>query len=265
MDSTNDPPEPRHPRRSKLDPTNGIITGMIIGVFLWVPLLYAFWQSGMHAGGEATCNCCLSQIAFALWDYKERHGHYPPASLADKTGRPMHSWRVLLLEILDPNLYAQYRFDEPWNGPNNRKLVDQMPDYYCCTNDHYRSEHLTSYFMVVGPDVVSRPGVKATRADIRDDPAETALVVEVADAHVNWMEPRDLDARTLRLDDPTARKPLTVSSHDPGGPGIVFADFHGARIAGGNVSPTLLRALITRSGGETIDGRTLKKAWDFHP
>jgi len=45
----------------------------------------------------------------------------------------MHSWRVLLLPFLDQKpLFDQYRFDEPWDGPHNRKLVSQIQYAYRC-------------------------------------------------------------------------------------------------------------------------------------
>ena len=41
----------------------------------------------------------------------------------------MHSWRVLLLPYLDrSDLYKAYDFTEPWDGPNNRKLLP-APQY----------------------------------------------------------------------------------------------------------------------------------------
>jgi ABC-type antimicrobial peptide transport system permease subunit len=41
----------------------------------------------------------------------------------------MHSWRVLILPFLEADLvYRQYNFDEPWDGPNNRLLMAQMPE-----------------------------------------------------------------------------------------------------------------------------------------
>ena len=39
---------------------------------------------------------------------------WPPAYLADRDGKPMHSWRVLILPFLEQQeLYRAYHFDEP--------------------------------------------------------------------------------------------------------------------------------------------------------
>ena len=59
----------------------------------------------------------------ALQNYHQANGCFPPAYIADKNGKPMHSWRVLILPYLDRTiLYKAYDFTEPWDGPNNKKL-----------------------------------------------------------------------------------------------------------------------------------------------
>ena len=71
----------------------------------------------------------LKQIGLALHNYQDANGHFPaPALLGGAQKRIPYSWRVAILPYLDQNeLYKQYSFDEPWDGPNNRKLIDKMP------------------------------------------------------------------------------------------------------------------------------------------
>jgi translation elongation factor EF-Tu-like GTPase len=61
----------------------------------------------------------------AVANYHETYGCFPPAYVADRDGKPMHSWRVLILPFLEQQeLYHAYNFAEPWDGPNNRKLME---------------------------------------------------------------------------------------------------------------------------------------------
>jgi hypothetical protein len=39
----------------------------------------------------------MKQVALAILKYEAKHGHLPPAYVADASGKPMHSWRVGLL------------------------------------------------------------------------------------------------------------------------------------------------------------------------
>jgi hypothetical protein len=67
----------------------------------------------------------LKQIGLALRNYHDAYGRFPPAYVADGHGPPMHSRRVLILPWLEKReIYDRYRFDEPWDGPNNRKPHD---------------------------------------------------------------------------------------------------------------------------------------------
>jgi hypothetical protein len=145
------------------------------------------------------CRSNLQRIGVALHNYATKHHTFPPAYIADKQGKPMHSWRTLILPYLrDANaasLYKQYRFDESWDGPNNRKLIADAPWDYQCLYDVRRSAHVphtTSYVAVVGPKT-AWPGDKPMKPDdIGSRTSNTILLVEVANSDIAWSEPRDL-------------------------------------------------------------------------
>ena len=96
----------------------------------------------------------LKQIGLALNSFHDSYKYFPPAAIKGPDGKSWHSWRVLLLPYLGQvKLYERYRFDEPWNGPNNKMLITQMPEvfhdpvYGVKTKKGY-----TSYAAVVGAD-----------------------------------------------------------------------------------------------------------------
>jgi hypothetical protein len=65
-----------------------------------------------EASRRSQCMNNLKQILIALQNYHDVYGEFPPACIRDKDGKPMHSWRVLLLPFLEQEaLYKQYRFD----------------------------------------------------------------------------------------------------------------------------------------------------------
>jgi hypothetical protein len=170
------------------------------------------------------CSGNFSSIAWAMHEYRLEYGHFPPAFIADESGKPIHSWRVLLLKYIDPETFLAYRFDEPWNGPNNRKLSDKMPDCYQCPADPAsKIMHHTNYFVVVGPNTVF-PGPKTVKwDDIARPTSDTILVVEALGRNVHWMEPKDLefDTMSFQLNDPT--RP-SVSCNHRGCSGVVMVD-----------------------------------------
>ena len=139
------------------------------------------------------CVWNLDELAAALAAYRTEHGRYPPAVVADASGEPMHSWRVLILPYLGrKDLYYEYDFKQPWNGRKNKKLAAQIPDVFRCPN-HSQSGAETSYVAVTGPGTAWNENIAAD-AGAPSRPEQLILLVEVENAGIGWMEPR-FDAR----------------------------------------------------------------------
>jgi prepilin-type processing-associated H-X9-DG protein len=97
-------------------------------------------------------------------------------------------------------IYDQYHFDEPWDGPNNRKLHRQSVFAYKCPSDRdSRPATETSYIAIVGPHV-AWPGASSRRLSDVGHTADTILVAEVRGSGIHWLEPRDLDASRMALE-----------------------------------------------------------------
>src|SRR4051794_8582362 len=73
----------------------------------------------------------LKRIGLALHSYHDVNGRLPPAVVYGKDGRPLYSWRVLLLPYLEEELlYRQFKQDEPWDSKHNQALVKETPRCY---------------------------------------------------------------------------------------------------------------------------------------
>jgi hypothetical protein len=124
-----------------------------------------------------------------------------PASY-DKDGKPLLSWRVAILPWVDQqNLYAQFRLDEPWDGPNNIRLVTQMPKIYAHPSDpNGAARGLTCYRVFTGPHTAFPDPVPPFPRDhstchypasFLDGTSNSILIVEAADT-VPWTKPDEL-------------------------------------------------------------------------
>ena len=219
-------------------------------------------QSAREAARRSQCTCNLCQIKLALFNYHEIYGCFPPAYLSDATGKPIHSWRVLILPYMEQGtLYNQYDFNEAWDGPKNIKLMNAMPASFACPSRHNHSEYpttLTSYVVVTGPGTIFPSGSSTKFKDIKDGRANTLMVVEVSNVNIPWTSPQDLDTRTMsfRINDP---KCPGISSKHPGGANVVFAD-SSTRFLRDTVAPGDLLTLITIAGGETMTAEQILDA-----
>ena len=127
---------------------------------------------------RAICTNNLKQIGLALHNYHTVYNAFPPAYIADETGKPMHSWRMLILPYLEQqNLYDLYDFSEPWDGPHNIALLGKMPQQFSCPSrdqNATRRPSLTSYVVISGPGTMF-PGATPVGLDqVTDGPARHA-------------------------------------------------------------------------------------------
>ena len=83
-------------------------------------------NSVREAARRSACLNHVRQLALALLNYESAYAKLPPAFQADANGKPMHSWRVLILPFIEKNpLYDAYDFEESWDGPNNKLLAQR--------------------------------------------------------------------------------------------------------------------------------------------
>jgi prepilin-type processing-associated H-X9-DG protein len=164
---------------------------------------------------------------------------------------------VLLLPFLgQEELYAKYRFDQPWDSPENCTLADQMPLVFRCPSDLTSAPSQTSYAMIVGPHAVSDGPTARRMDDIKDGPSNTVMVAE-AEAGIQWMEPRDLKAETVGLSAKAAEKDLRretceiFRSHDSVA-NVLFCDGSVRALSSESVHAKDLEGLMTIDGGEAV-------------
>jgi type II secretory pathway pseudopilin PulG len=135
----------------------------------------------------------LESVAYALRAYSDQYGALPPVQSAEKPGEPAHSWRVSILPQLGfEKLYARYSFDEPWDGPNNAKLLDRMPSVYSALGTRNGEHPMTAFHVVTGPGTAWSEKSPRAWDEIVDSETTTALVVECESRAVPWMAPYDL-------------------------------------------------------------------------
>ncbi len=203
------------------------------------------------AARRSQCTSNLHQIGLGLQNYAVVYGCFPPASVTDDNGKPMHSWRVLLLPFIEEKaLYDKYDFNEPWDGPNNSLLAKQMPATYRCPSDAANSGNLTDYVAIAGPETLWQPNHGTTFKEIKDGTSNTIAVIEAANAGIHWMEPRDLSFAEVSKGI-NAKQDPGISSMHPGCAIALFADGHTQTIQE-NISQQLLQALCTKAGGEKV-------------
>jgi hypothetical protein len=201
----------------------------------------------------------MKAIATALNAYCDRYGTYPPPSLVDPTGKPLLSWRVLILPFLGhKDLYDEFALDQPWNSPLNMSLMQRMPEVFCSANspDAYGTKQ-PNFVLLTGNATVFPPSGPLSRTQVTDSP--TLLLVETGNGLVAWTEPGDIDVSV------SGARFGSVPMASIGGlhaEVALGADTRGnAMILPKTTTIAELDALVSPNGGEAI----ASKDWTVHP
>ncbi|GAA4431920.1 DUF1559 domain-containing protein [Bremerella cremea] len=145
----------------------------------------------------------MKMIALALHNYQDTYGTLPPAYIPDEDGKPMHSWRTLLLPFVEENyLYDQYDFDQPWNSPANLQLASTTPWAY--TNPAMKEledQGLTTYVALAGPKTAINTGRGVKLSEVMRGAPNRVMVVEDTSNPVPWSQPTDISPEAFLAKD----------------------------------------------------------------
>jgi hypothetical protein len=138
---------------------------------------------------DALCRSRLSRLWLAMQNYRADHGHFPQLHTSDASGRPLHSWRVLLAPYLEcREWYVKYKLNEPWDSDHNLALARSAPkaliESFSCPNVDNGSL-ATNY---VALHYEGDQNVTCASPCSNNRP----VVIEYPTSDVFWTEPRDI-------------------------------------------------------------------------
>lgn len=223
-------------------PAGGAMASAPVAAALLLPAV----QGSREAARRSQSMNNLKQIALAMHNYHDTYGRLPPAYVADKEGKPLLSWRVLILPYMEQEpLYRAFHLDEPWDSPHNRKLSQTPVPVYRSPNST-APPNKTNYLAIRHERSIF-PGAKPIGfAGIIDGTSNTIMVVEANDASaVEWARPDDL------VPDPQNPARGLVGMR-PGGFVAAMAD-GSVHFVPASLDPATLWALFTRDGSEVIN------------
>jgi hypothetical protein len=150
----------------------------------------AIVKSAEERKAPIKCQDNLKQFGIAINTYHDAYLAFPPLYTVDANGKPLHSWRVLILPFLEEEkLYDQIRLNEPWDSPHNRQFHNKMPGIFQCSSNPGKG---CCYSGIAGEGFV--PAVKNDEwtgrgiRDITNGISNTLAIVEVRQPF-NWMDP----------------------------------------------------------------------------
>jgi uncharacterized protein (TIGR03067 family) len=199
-----------------------------------------------QAAQRLTSSNNLKQMALALHTYHDTYKRLPGPAITDKQGKPLLSWRVAILPFVEETpLYREFKLDEPWDSPHNKKLLNKMPKLYEPVRGKTKQPFTTYYQAFQGPGTAFEPNLQLRfPGDFPDGLSNTLLLVEAGEA-VPWTKPEDVPF------DPKKDLPK-LGGLFPDGFHVAMGDGTVRWVSRG-FDPGTLRLAIIRNDGQPID------------
>ncbi len=211
----------------------------------------------------------LKLMGLAMHNYHATFNQFPPAVIYGPDGKPWHSWRVLILPYIEQQIaYNAYDFNQPWDSPKNKKLLEKTPEVYRDPIIGDAKDPYTHYAALVGPNAIFRPdgpkqsgqvklGVGGTSMrDITDGTSNTVVATTVDPARkIPWTKPEDIDVgpKFAGFGKPGGIAASYTFQGAAGGKCAPFLFADGSvRVIGTSITPRLLQGLFTRAGAEIL-------------
>ncbi len=221
-------------------------TAIVSVIAVLVALFLPSVTRSREVSRRSQCRNNLKQIGLALHNYHDKYQAFPPAYTVDAEGKPLHSWRTLILPYMDQKeLYDKIDLTKPWDDPVNAEVFKAIVEVYRCPSELGPPTH-TTYLAVVTSNSCLRPSESARMSDIKDGMSNTLIVTEVDSEHaVPWMAPMDADESLFLAISPTSKLIHT------GGMQATIADGT-VRFLNASLSAEIRRALISIDGNESL-------------
>ena len=216
-----------------------------IGTALLLPAV----QAAREAARRMQCANQMRQLGIALHNHHDVYDVFPPLySVDERSGKPLHSWRVLILPFIEEAaLYEAIRLDEPWDSEHNKQFHDRVPSIFRCPSN---PDVGCCYSGIAGEGFIPatpgfpRSGLKI--GAITDGTSYTLAIVEVREP-LNWMDPTaDVTLKELEKGINAGGR---LGSFHPGGCSAVMFDASYRFLVDG-MDSAVLRAWATPAAGD---------------
>ena len=170
---------------------------LLLSIFGVLAALSALVARAVHDVGrqaeDSQCQSRLFYLGFALRLYQDCYTSLPPPFISDDLGKPLYSWRVLMLPFCEGHgLYDEFDFTKPWNDPDNigksqGRFERQLKSLFSCPLSRHTDAMQTDYFYAL--NVQDR----WPRDFFHDSKTPPYVLLLESQAHsVHWSEPVDV-------------------------------------------------------------------------
>ncbi|HSG72970.1 MAG TPA: DUF1559 domain-containing protein, partial [Planctomycetaceae bacterium] len=234
---------------------SGVLALFVLGCIGFACLFFLLMPVGGHppeVWRRTGSKNKLKQLGLAMHNYHDKHNVFPPAMIVNETGYEMHGWPALLLPFLEQEtLHGGIDFNLPFDEPANQSVMNVDVEAYVNPMVEQAPGAIAELHYALNSQVFG-PNSKTSFINITDGFSNTFMGGEIAEGFRPWNNPRHTRDPALGFN----RGYKTFGSP-------YFGTKYGGRVQmlmmdgavysiDDTVSPSILEALATPAGGETV-------------
>lgn len=177
-----------------------IWTLIVMTVGLFILGVCTFSRAKTHAE-RSTAFERLSQMRVALGIYETDQGSLPPVNLRDNFGKPIHSWRALILSQLGLENSTQLNLSQPWNSDHNRRFLDGISAEFwvrfALEREQLTSPVSTHILAYLGKESIWDAKTGLPKGKTTEYP-DAIMLIWVPKGHVHPLQPGDISEEEVR-------------------------------------------------------------------
>lgn len=222
-----------------------LVAVVIMGVL--IALLLPSVPVAREAAKRMSCTGQMKQMLLGFHNYFDQYGCFPPAYTMDESGKPLHSWRVLILPNLEQNaIYEKIRLDEPWDSEYNCQFHSEAPSIYQCPSANAAHEKTVPVQGGCFYSVIDGEEAAFFGSQTKSMPPTTSLqnIIFIVERRipVNWMDPSreitfEAACKGINVD------AMGISSYHSGGVNVGMGDYN-IRFISDSIDSETLRTML---------------------
>ncbi|MDR2641823.1 MAG: DUF1559 domain-containing protein [Planctomycetaceae bacterium] len=194
----------------------------------------------------------IKVIILALHNYQDANGKLPPLYTVNAEGKPLHSWRVLILPHLgetEVELHKKIKLDEPWDSEHNKQFHNAIIPMYVINPMLEKKGLDKTCSLVTIIDSPMKPKDGAAITEITDGTSVTVAIVELREPFC-WMDPT-ADITVEEFSKPLDGKDVSIGGSQKDSVLVGFWDGN-VKFIPNTTPPETLKAIATAKGEEEI-------------
>jgi hypothetical protein len=158
-------------------------------------------RHAQHAAKLCSAYGRLCQMRLALQMYESQYGTLPPLCVRNRQGKPIHSWRALMVPCIEFESLKRLDLSQSWDSQYNRGVAESIPPgawtWWARDIPIGQPPVSTCIVALLGRDSIWDAKTGLPKGTLQRNP-DAILLISMPESDIHPLEPRDITEEEVR-------------------------------------------------------------------